>query len=104
DDPLGKGLPEERLREIDTRYAEAMLSRIAELDPRPVDVERGATERLVGCCRDHTTFFLTLARAAGIPCRARVGFATYFAAGYAVDHEVAEVWDGVQWRLVDAEL
>jgi hypothetical protein len=62
--------------------------------------------RLVGCCRDFTVLLLTLARHQGIPARARVGFATYFVPGHAVDHEIAEVWDAAahRWRLVDAEL
>jgi hypothetical protein len=103
DDPLGNGVPEERLREIDTRYADAMLARLDELRPGLAG-ERLPKERLVGCCRDFTLLFLTLARAAGIPCRSRTGYATYFPAGWAVDHAVAEVWDGARWRLVDAEL
>jgi hypothetical protein len=104
EDPLGHGVPEERLAEIDTRYADSMLSRLRELDDRPLTEPRSPTERLIGCCRDFTVLFLTMAREAGIPARARVGFATYFFAGYRVDHEVAEVWNGSEWRLVDAEL
>jgi hypothetical protein len=105
-DPLGNGVPEERLREIDTRYADAMLARLAELDGRPLDAERVPRDRLVGCCRDFTVLFLTLARTAGIACRARTGYATYFVPGYAVDHVVAEVWDesAQRWHLVEAEI
>jgi hypothetical protein len=103
DDPLGNGVPEERLREIDTRYADAMLDRLEELRPGLVG-ERLPKERIVGCCRDFTLLFVTLARAAGIPSRSRTGYATYFPAGWAVDHAVADVWDGERWRLVDAEL
>jgi hypothetical protein len=60
----------------------------------------------VGCCRDFTVLFLALARRHGVPARARVGFASYFAPGWKVDHEVAEVWDAAEqrWRLVDPEL
>src|SRR3954447_635903 len=103
DDPIGNGVAPERLREIDTRYADTMLDRLEELRPGLVE-ERLPRERIVGCCRDFTLLFLTLARAAGIPCRSRTGYATYFPAGYAVDHAVAEVWDGERWRLVDAAL
>jgi hypothetical protein len=41
-----------------------------------------------------------------MPARARVGFATYSAPGWKVDHEIAEVWDAAKhrWRLVDPEL
>jgi hypothetical protein len=104
EDPLGHGIAEERLSEIDTRYADAMLTRLAELDDRPLAEPRPPTKRLIGCCRDFTVLFLSMAREAGIPARARIGFATYFFDGYHVDHEVAEVWDGKEWRLVDAEL
>ena len=60
----------------------------------------------MGCCRDFTVLFLAIAREHGVPARARVGFATYFAPGWHIDHVVAEVWDAgqQQWRLVDAEL
>jgi Transglutaminase-like superfamily len=106
EDPLAHGVPEERLGEIDTRYADEMLARLGRLDERPLTESRAPKERLVGCCRDFTVLFLTMARARGVPARARVGFATYFVAGFNIDHEVAEVWDRGRrcWRLVDAEL
>lgn len=100
------GIAAERIAEIDTRYAEDMLARIVELSDVPLTADRKPCERLVGCCRDFTVFFLAIARAHGVPARARVGFAAYFPPGWYVDHVVAEVWDGEQqrWRLVDAEL
>jgi Transglutaminase-like superfamily len=106
DNPPAHGIPEERLAEIDSRYAETMLARLGELDDRPLSEGRPPKKRLVGCCRDFTVLFLTMARAFGIPARARVGFATYFIPGFNLDHEVAEVWDAGdrRWRLVDAEL
>jgi len=107
DSPLEEGIAPERLAEIDTRYAEAMFSRLAELREGPFEAgPRQPAERLVGCCRDFTILFVSLARAAGIPARARVGFAPYFIAGFNLDHEVAEVWDAAtgRWRLVDAQL
>ena len=99
-------IPEQRLPEIDTRHAEGMLARVVELDRRPLTEERPPEKRVVGCCRDFTVLFLTMARHLGIPARARVGFADYFQPGFNVDHEVAEVWDAVEgrWRLVDPEL
>lgn len=102
----GYGIPEERRAEIDTRYAAAMLARLRELDARPLGAERSMDRRLVGCCRDFTVLTLTLLRAAGVPARARVGFAGYFAPGWWIDHVVAEVWDAAEdrWRLMDANL
>jgi Transglutaminase-like superfamily len=106
ENPSAHGIRDERLAEIDSRYAETMLTCLAELDDQPLAEARAPKERLVGCCRDFTVLFLTMARAKGIPTRARVGFATYFVRGFNVDHEVAEVWDvrDRRWRLVDAEL
>jgi hypothetical protein len=105
-DLAAHGIPDERLSEIDSRYAEAMLERLLELDARPLTQERPPQSRLIGCCRDFTVLFLTMARRLGIPARGRVGFATYFVPGFDVDHEVAEVWDAGEgrWRLVDAQL
>jgi hypothetical protein len=100
------GIPDERVAEINTRYVEQMLRRIIELDDRPLTEERPKEKRLVGCCRDFTVLFLSMLRHRGVPARGRVGFASYFAPGWNVDHEVAEVWDdaGHRWRLIDAEL
>jgi hypothetical protein len=96
----------DRIGEIDTRYADRMLRRLFELREGPLTDERPPHERLVGCCRDFTVLFLAAARHKGVPARARVGFARYFAAGWNVDHEIAEVWDAGEqrWRLVDPEL
>lgn len=98
--------PRERVAEIDTRHAAAMLARLAALDPRPLTEARPPERRLVGCCRDFTVLLCALARHRGIPVRARVGFATYFTPGFHVDHEIVEWWDAAQrrWRLVDPEL
>lgn len=100
------GIAPERIAEVDLRYADAMLSRLFELRDAPLGTARAPRERLVGCCRDFTLLFLTMARHKGIPARARVGFATYFVPGWNLDHVVAEVWDAAEgrWRLVDAEL
>ena len=86
-----------------------MLNRLFELDERPLTQERTPQTpqtRLLGCCRDFTVLFLSMARHLGTPARARVGFATYFVPDFNLDHEVAEVWDAdeARWRLVDPEL
>ncbi|MFT4041051.1 MAG: transglutaminase-like domain-containing protein [Thermomicrobiales bacterium] len=106
DDLEAFGIPPERLSEIDTRFAAAMLARLQEMDAAPLSPERAPATRLVGCCRDHTVLYLTLLREAGIPARARVGFASYFVPGWWLDHVVAEVWDAAEgrWRLIDAEI
>jgi hypothetical protein len=98
------GFAPERMAEINLRYADAMFARLRELNPGAPGADRPATERLVGCCRDFTLLFVAMARHHGIPARARVGFATYFVPGWAMDHVIAEVWDGRRWRLVEPEV
>lgn len=106
DDPAALGIPRERMREIDTRYVQHMLARLEELQPGSLCDPRPAERRLIGCCRDFALLVVGMSRYHGIPARSRVGFAGYFIAGVALDHEVAEVWDAGdgRWRLVDAEL
>jgi hypothetical protein len=103
-DITAHGFPAERRAEIDLRYADAMFGRLRELNPAGLGAERQVTERIVGCCRDATLLFVALARHHGVPARARVGFAAYLAPGWALDHVIAEVWDGKRWRLVEPEL
>jgi len=100
------GVPAERISEIDTRYADAMFGHVLERGEPTLARDRRPADRLVGCCRDATVFFLALARHKGIPARARVGFATYFEPGWLIDHVVAEIWDEQEgrWRLVDPEM
>ncbi|EEP75236.1 transglutaminase [Micromonospora sp. ATCC 39149] len=100
------GIPAGRLAEVDLRYSEAMLRRIIELDDRPIVEERPPNRRMVGSCRDYAVLYLTLLRHAGVPARARAGFASYIIPGCTIDHELVEVWDDGQrrWRRVDVEL
>lgn len=100
------GVPAERMAEIDTRYADAMLGLLLQRGDPALDRERPPSERVVGCCRDATVLFLALARAKGMPARARVGFAAYLTPGWLIDHVVAEVWDETdcRWRIVDPEM
>lgn len=102
-DPTAHGFTPERLGEIDLRYASRMLERLRELNSAPLGTERATTERILGCCRDFTLLYVTLARHHGIPARMRVGFANYLMPQWHMDHVVAEVWDGERWRLVDPQ-
>ncbi len=96
---FGFELPEQRRAEADTRYVEAMLSRLGTLEERRPD------ERFAGTCRDFTVLLCAMLRAVGVPARARAGFAGYFADDFFDDHWVVEVWDDDRgWRLVDAQL
>lgn len=98
------GFPARRRAEVNLRYADDMLARLRELNPAPLGEQRTPTERIVGCCRDSAVLFLALARHHGVPARGRVGFATYLAPGWALDHVIVEVWDGERWRLVEPGL
>lgn len=97
----------ERQREIDTRYADAMLTRIFTRGPgATLSKDRDVLGRTVGCCRDYALLFVCLARSHGYAARMRVGFCPYSAPGYMQDHVVAEIWDPAdsRWRLVDANM
>ena len=96
----------ERLSEVDTRYAEAMFARLLAMGAPTLSRERPAGERIVGCCRDFAVLFVAIARHKGFPARVRVGYATYFQAGWYLDHVIAEVWDSDEqrWRLVEPEI
>lgn len=105
-DFAANGVPAERISEIDTRYADAMFGHVLQRGEPALARDRQPADRLVGCCRDATVFFLALARHKGIAARARVGFAAYFDPGWLIDHVVAETWDEREgrWRLVDPEM
>ena len=75
------GIAPERISEVDTRYAAAMFARLGELADLPLSAARQPRQRLVGCCRDFTVLFVSMARHKGIPSRARVGFAGYLIDG-----------------------
>jgi len=100
------GVPAERAGEIDTRYADAMFALLLSRGEPTLARKRLPPDRVVGCCRDATLLFVSLARHKGIPARARVGFAAYAHPGWLLDHVVAEVWDDRdgRWRLVDPEM
>ena len=105
-DPAYRDFAAPRLDEIDLRYASAILGRLRELQPDAITAERSLPNRVLGCCRDFTLLFVTLARQAGIPARMRVGFAGYFVDGWGIDHVVAEVWDAAEgrWMLVEPQV
>src|SRR6516162_9786830 len=48
------GVPAERIGEINTRYADALLALILERGEPALSRKRGAPDRVVGCCRDAT--------------------------------------------------
>ena len=96
---FGFTLPEERRAEANTRYVETILTHLGTLD------ERRPEDRFAGTCRDFAVVLCAMLRAAGIPARARAGFAGYFTLGFFDDHWVVEVWNADRgWYLVDAQV
>jgi hypothetical protein len=100
----GHGFAPERMVEINLRYAEDMLARVRDLNAAPATERRAPTERMLGCCRDFSLLFVSMARHKGIPARSRVGFASYFVPGWYLDHVVPEVWIGDRWVLMEPEI
>jgi len=83
-----------------------MTDVIRRLDAGPLSVARPAEQRMVGNCRHFSTLSTALLRHAGIPARARCGFATYFEPGRYVDHWVTEYWHAGErrWVRIDTQL
>ncbi|GIG38623.1 transglutaminase-like domain-containing protein [Cellulomonas phragmiteti] len=92
-----------RLPDVDLRWLEAILDAGLALAPGPL-AGRPPAARVAGCCRDHTLLAVGVLREHGIPARSRVGFARYFAPGFAHDHVVVERWEGGRWVRADPEL
>lgn len=96
---FGFTLPERRRAEANTRYVAAILNYLGTLQ------ERRPEDRFAGTCRDFAVLLCAMLREAGVPARARAGFAGYFTDGFFDDHWVTEVWDDEHgWRLVDAQV
>lgn len=102
----GVTLSDEGRETLHIRSLEGLLDRVVAADDRPFDVARTPDARTAGNCRHFTVLFVGMARAHGVPARARCGFADYFQAGWYGDHWVAEYWnaDEQRWCLVDAQL
>jgi len=83
-----------------------MLTRIHELDSRPITIARDYGGRLPSVCRHFSLMLSAMLRYHGIPARARCGFGAYFNAGKFEDHWVCEYWNAAEsrWILVDAQM
>jgi Transglutaminase-like superfamily len=102
----GFDVPESRLRDLQSRSAVEMIDVIRRLDAGALSAARPPERRMVGNCRHFSTLSAALLRHAGIPARARCGFATYFEPGKYVDHWVTEYWHAGErrWVRIDAQL
>jgi hypothetical protein len=102
----GLSLPEERQQEVQIRPVDRKLTRLLELDTRPLTAARPLENKLVGNCRDFSVTLCAMLRHRGVPARARCGFGTYFLPDHYEDHWVVEYWDAARrrWVMVDAQL
>lgn len=96
-------------REVNLRDLRSKLARLGELEASlgrsPDDLSPlPPASRLISNCRDHSLLYTALLRTAGIPARARCGFARYFERGRWIDHWVVEWWSGKRWIVTDAQL
>lgn len=101
----GVGDVSHRLDELETRPVGEMVATITGLDSRPLVEPRIPVDRMVGNCRQHTVLSCGLLRRAGIPARARAGFAGYFGDGW-TDHWILERWDSqaAAWVRTDCQI
>lgn len=97
-------LPEKRRGEIDSRWLKTILALDQQRHPAGLDQPRPATERVAGCCRDHSLLVVVALRQRGVPARNRIGFAHYFTPGWAGDHVIVELWHQGRWQRADPEL
>jgi Transglutaminase-like superfamily len=83
-----------------------MLTRIHELDSKPITKARDVGHRLPSVCRHFSLMLCSILRAQGVPARPRCGFGAYFTPGKFEDHWVCEYWNAREkrWVLVDAQL
>lgn len=91
---------------IHERDSAALLARARQVDARPLNEGRPASNRVGARCHVYSRMTVAFLRAAGVPARARCGFGAYFRPGWFEDHWVAECWDASagRWRMVDAQL
>jgi hypothetical protein len=93
----------ERMAQIETVGAEAILDNVVGIDAGPLDRERPVEQRMFGFCYHFALLHCALLRATGTPARIRCGFAGYFVAQRWIDHWVVEYWDGARWILTDPQ-
>lgn len=100
----GQQLPESSVSDIHSRWLSVILDRDQQRHSGPLTVPREPTQRVQGCCRDHTLLCVGTLRQHGIPARSRIGFASYFMPDWHHDHVVPELWTGDRWRRFDPEM
>lgn len=100
-------LPEHTREDIHDRWLVRTLERDQQRHGTPLSEPRELTERVQGCCRDHTLLACAVLRHHGVAARGRVGFARYLDPDFCHDHVVAEAkvaHGGGRWVRFDSEL
>lgn len=102
----GVKLSTEQTKEPHIRSFEDKLELLEKKGYKHISDYKDYGERLVGICRDFAVLSAALCREAGIPARARCGFATYLEKGKYIDHWVLEYWnkEECRWTLADTQL
>ena len=96
-------MTEDRLPEVNSRWLRRILERDQQRFAAPLLEPRPLTERVAGCCRDHSLFLTSALRERGVPARNRVGFARYLSKDWVFDHVITEYHDGTRWVRTDPE-
>jgi hypothetical protein len=102
----GLELSDERTKEPFIRSFEEKLIFLNKLGFTHVSQQKTNENKMISICRDFSVVAAALCREAGIPSRARCGFASYFEKGKYVDHWVLEYLNEQKknWVMVDAQL
>lgn len=102
----GLELPVTTRNDVNTRWLSVLLEIDRERHGKPLAALREPTERVQGCCRDHTLFCVGVLRQHAIPARSLVGFAGYLRPGYNHDHVVVQAYDRETelWVRFDPEI
>lgn len=102
----GLELPASTRNDIHSRWLAVMLEIDQERHRKPLAEPRDPTDRVQGCCRDHTLFCVGVLRQHGIPARSLVGFAGYLRPGYNHDHVIVQTYDREtqRWVRFDPEI
>lgn len=102
----GVQLGEAQAEAIHERDSAKLLEIIQAVDDLPLYEARPPELRAGARCHTFSRLTVAFLRAAGVPARARCGFAGYFNPGWFEDHWVAEYWNAAdrRWQMVDAQL
>lgn len=102
----GLELTDERKKEPFIRNFEDKLIFLNKLGFTHVSEQRPNENKMISICRDFSVVAAALCREAGMPARARCGFASYLVKDKYIDHWVFEYWneEKKKWVIVDAQL